>query len=504
MIVPDGRTDPEKLRELLGNPEETHIDLKAKVDLTDNEDKLKFVKDAVTMSNRPPGGYILISVDDDGNPCMPIGTISDRSRFDGSRIGALIRAYVEADVHVLVQVHEHAGNEIVVVYVQNRGLPVPFSKDGQYADSNGRMQTVFRKGEIFVREGAENVPIRYAHWQDILSEFAKQHRDQGAAAAQTVLSQFVTAQKKSPGGAFDVPLLLQMDEPTFARAIATLLETADDVRLRQFLRSLCGTAGSGDFEDFNLALNKWTVYCAQCLYFERADLVNDAIEKLVGVYKKLGIDDDANRRRLAVVERIYVIGGLAVRLEAWETVTSLALRPVPSETHGDQYMWSSWIRHGQVLASRASLTDDPRGGFIISAARELMVEHPPMRPDLADTQIPAEDITGSDVGLNSLCEFDIAYCFVVAAMGTQHGSGYPSSAAFDEDRAKAMSQRIVADPEVRARLFPDVDDATIADAIYVVYDAAIRESATNFGARWWDMPPTVAKWVTGHRPPSKP
>src|SRR5258705_1220955 len=105
---------------------ETHLDLKAKVDLTDNEDKLKFVKDAVTMSNRPPGGYILIGVDDDGNPCMPTGTISDRSRFDGSRIGALIRAYVEADVHVAVQIQEHAVHEIVVVYGQNRGLPVPF------------------------------------------------------------------------------------------------------------------------------------------------------------------------------------------------------------------------------------------------------------------------------------------------------------------------------------------------------------------------------------------
>jgi predicted HTH transcriptional regulator len=67
LIVPDGRTDPEKLRELLGNPEETHLDLKAKVDLADGEDKLKFVKDAVTMSNRPPGGYILIGLDDDGN-----------------------------------------------------------------------------------------------------------------------------------------------------------------------------------------------------------------------------------------------------------------------------------------------------------------------------------------------------------------------------------------------------------------------------------------------------
>lgn len=455
----------------------------------------------VTMSNRPPGGYILIGVDDDGNPCMPIGTIPDRKRFDGSRIGALIRSYVEGDVHVLVQVQEHAGNEIVVVFIQNRGLPVPFNKHGQYVDANGKTQTVFRKGEIFVREGAENVPIRYAHWQDILSEFAKQHREEGAAAAQIVLSQFVSAtQTGSPSSGFEVPLLMQMDKPTLARAISTMLGSGDDVRLHQFVRALCGLVGSGDLEDFNLALNKWTVYCAQCLYFERADLVDDAVEKLLGVYKKLGIDGDANRKRLAVVIRLYVVGGLAVRLEAWDTVTSLALRPVPSETYGDDYIWSSWIRHGQTLASRANLTDDPRGGFIISAARELMVEHPAMRPDLADTQVPAEDITSGDVALNSLCQFDIAYCFVVAAMGKGKGSAYPSSAAFDEDRAKPMAQRIVADPQLRARLFPDADDATIAEGMSEMYEIAIHQSANNYGGRWWDMPPSVRHWVEQNLP----
>jgi hypothetical protein len=40
MIVPDGRTDLEKLKELLGNPEQTHLDLKASVDLTNAADKL--------------------------------------------------------------------------------------------------------------------------------------------------------------------------------------------------------------------------------------------------------------------------------------------------------------------------------------------------------------------------------------------------------------------------------------------------------------------------------
>lgn len=36
MVVPDGRTDLEKLKELLGNPEQTHLDLKASVDLTEH------------------------------------------------------------------------------------------------------------------------------------------------------------------------------------------------------------------------------------------------------------------------------------------------------------------------------------------------------------------------------------------------------------------------------------------------------------------------------------
>jgi predicted HTH transcriptional regulator len=164
MIVPDGRTDAEKLAELLGNPEQTHLDLKARVDLDVAGDKLKFVKDAVTMASRPEGGYILIGVDDAGSPCMPVGTITDRARFDGSRLGALIRGYVEAAVHVVVEIHELGGNEIAVIYVRNSdGLPIPFNKDGQYRGPDGKLVAIFRKGAIFVREGPENVPIRYAH-----------------------------------------------------------------------------------------------------------------------------------------------------------------------------------------------------------------------------------------------------------------------------------------------------------------------------------------------------
>jgi hypothetical protein len=510
MIVPDGRTDPEKLQELLGNPEETHLDLKARVDLNDSADRVKFVKDAVTMSQRPPGGYILVGVDDGGKPCMPIGSIKDQNQWDGSRVGALIRKYIEGEVHVLVQFHKVADNEVVLVYVQqNRdGFPVPFNKDGQYPGPDGKSVTVFRQGEIFVREGAENVPVRNAHWQDLLSAYADKIRAEASATAQALLNEVIAArQTSSQGGPLDVPLLMDMDESTFAAAMVSLLESGNDVRLRQFIRSLSVTAGpAASVEEFTRALDKWAIFCAQALYFERRDLVDDAIEKLWDAYKKLGTDDNATRKRLGVVERIYVIGGLAVRQEAWKTVHSLALRPVPTNIFQTEYVYSSWIRNAQVYATRANLNADPdepgrtRGGFIISAARELMVEHPVMRPDLTDTQVPAEEITGDDLALNSLCEFDIAYCFVVAAMGTGRGSGYPSSAAFDEDRANPIAQRIVTDPNVRRQLFPGVDDGAIAIAIEEIYEIAVNESARNYGGRWWDMPPSISEWVTQNLP----
>jgi len=511
MIVPDGRTDPEKLDELLGNPEETHLDLKAKVDLTVAEDRLKFVKDAVTMSQRPPGGYILIGVDDDGKPCMPVGTITDRSRFDGSRIGALIRGYIEGEVHVLVQIHEVDGNEIVMVYVQqNRDrLPVPFNKDGQYQGDDGKNVTVFRKGEIFVRESAENVPIRYAHWQDLLSAYADKIRGEASAATQSLLNEVFAARQQAAGTAPDVPLLMTMDETTFAAATASLLESGNDVRLRQFINSLTATTGPAtSLADFTAALDKWTVFCAQALYFERRDLVDEAIDKLRGVFKTFSEDETAIRKRFAVVIRIYVLGSLAVRQAAWETVKSLSLQAVPSSTSYPDYMYSSWIRSATVSVARANLDLDPddpsqqsRAGFILSAARDLMVEHAAMRPDLADSQVPVDEITGSDAALNSLCEFDIAYCIVVAAMGTDHGSAYPSSVAFDEDRAKPMAQRLVADASIRQRLLPGVGNPEIAEAIADMYEIAIRESANNSGGRWWAMPPSVDQWVNQNLPP---
>lgn len=502
MIVADGRTDYEKLLELLGNPEDTHLDLKASLDLGVAVDKLKFAKDALTMSNRPPGGYILIGVDDTGVPCMPIGKIKDRRAFDGAKLGDLVRKYIEGEFHPISQIHEHEGNEIVVVWLPHHrdGLPVPFSKDGQYTGPDNKSVTVFRTGEIWVREGAQNVLIRHAHWQDVLSEYTARVRTESGDFAQQVIREFLASQGNSPGGRSDVPLSSSMDYPTFGSAAAALLDADNDLRLRQFLRSLSQSMGpSTSVEDFERALDLWVIFCAQALYFERGDLVSEAIGRLRDQYVKLGVGADATRKRLATLIRLYVLGGLAIRQEAWVTVTSIALVPVPSESYSD-YMYSSWIRHAQVDASRAGLAGTGRIGFIISAARELIVEHPAMRPDLDKVEFPPDaEITADDILLNSLCEFDLAYCFIVYTKGTGHGEAYPSSAAFNEDRATPIAQRIVADVDVRHLLIPDATDAEIAHAMREVYRMAITQSHSE-GGSWWGPPPTVAGFIDANDP----
>lgn len=169
---------------------------------------------------------------------------------------------------------------------------------------------------------------------------------------------------------------------------------------------------------------------------------------------------------------------------------------MPSNPYDRQYVYSSWIRHGQVDASRGELLPD-RGGYLISAARDLLVRHPEMRPDTEDEEIPpADELAADDVLLNSLAEFDIAYCFIVEAEGQHHGGGYPMSAALRDDRTAPMAERIVDKPEVRKALFPNSDDTAIAGALKETYDSARTESA-RYGM-FWDSPQSVRRFILDH------
>ncbi|OBK86360.1 AlbA family DNA-binding domain-containing protein [Mycolicibacter sinensis] len=233
MIVPDGRTDSEKLRQLLAAPEETHLDFKAGVDFSITKDRMEFVKDAVTMANRPPGGYIVIGVDDrTGAHSTPAGSLGDPRQFDGANLNQQVRAFIEGETQIVSQIHEIDGYDFVLVWIPHHrsGLPVPMKCTGQYRNDKGRDVLVFREGDILVREGPANVPLRLAHWNDILREHDAKVRADAEKTAQAMLRTFLEERGRAMAPNKPPPLLMDMDNSTFAAAVLVHLEDSDGRR----------------------------------------------------------------------------------------------------------------------------------------------------------------------------------------------------------------------------------------------------------------------------------
>lgn len=277
---------------------------------------------------------------------------------------------------------------------------------------------------------------------------------------------------------------------------------SDDIALRQFLRTIKHfIRADTTLADTGLALDKWTIIACQALYFERRDLVELAIKLLHETYVAFPVaGTELTEKRLAVVVRLYALGSLAVRLGDWETLRSIVLRPAKVHPSDENYVHSSWIRHGHVEAARAGLTnDDDTGGYLISTSRRLLLAQSAMRPDLTDGLVSvAGNPTSDDVLLNSLCQFDILYCLLVTTEGqTSVKSMYPSCAAFDESRADPALVTVAGDQAVRATLFPNSADAGIAAAIYQVLRRTMQE-AFKFGGRWWGPPPSVQAFLTAN------
>lgn len=491
MIVVDGRTDREKLVELLQLPEQTHLEFKSKLDLKTKRDELNFVKDAVAMSNRPPGGYILVGVDDDGTLVLPIGTIAVRARFDGARLGDTIRKYIEGEVHVISQVHEVDGHEVVLIYLpQHRdGLPVPMSTLGQFQEQNSKQVIVFREGDVFVREGAKNTPLRHAHWNDLLRLRDQRLREEARAHVDSLIAHLTTAMRASGSGPALIPLTVEMADDAFGEAVVSHLESGSDIRLRHFLGQAAVLVSNP--EERRTALDKITILTAHAMYFECDAIAKKAIDILFDAYAKLGRGEAA--ARLDIITRAYVLGSLAIRLRQWGIVHGLVLRPYPID--GDVHIYSSWIRHGQVDASRADLFPKDKGGMMISAARVLMSEKPAMRPDVPDSAVPDPgDLTHGDALFNSLCQFDILYCMIVTAEGQHHGSAYPAASAMNQDRTDPAFEVVASDPDARAALFPTSNDRMIAEAMRQVFTSAKRESF-GYGEHWWSLPQGARRFV---------
>lgn len=498
MIILDGRNDREKLNELLAAGEQTHLDYKASLDLTVPKDKLSLVKDIVAMSNRPGGGYLLLGVNDEGKTCLAVGSI-DRKRFDGASLGQLVRAYIEGQIHIHHQVHElENGHEVVVLRVEGHtdGLPVPMAKLGQYKDSStGDTVVAFRPGDVLVREGSANVPLRHSHWPDLLAHRDRTIREEAQRDSQALIA-LVVEQVKSNANPTLPPLLSDMDETTFASSLETTIEHGSPGRIRQFVEQSKSIAISPQTSEDELvrALDRLTITGSQTLFHERPDDIRAVIDGLFRVYMHFANNSGAVPL-VEITTRAYILGGLALRMGQWNIVRDLVHKPVEVPP-GNPHVYPSWFRHGQVRGSNANLFPANQGGLLISASRAVVADHPAMRPDIPDQALPAADeLSPNDALLNSLCQLDLAYCLAVRAEGKGSGRGYPACAAFNQYRADPLYVAVSSNKSVREELFPESNDQSIASAMAAVHEDASGQS-WNYGAWWGDLPLIAREFIS--------
>lgn len=503
-VVVDGRTDVEKLRELLLEPEQTHLDFKANIDLTANKGRLNFVKDAVAMMNRPPGGYIVIGVDEDNAKENRL-TISrgslNRKLFDGSALGDIIRKYIEGEAHVITQIHEIGNHEVVVIYLPSHrdGLPTPMSAIGQYV-VDGKNKTVFQEGVVYVREGAKNEYLRHAHWGDLMAARDHRLREEARAPIDDLIrdvAKMVRAQSNGQSTNAAIALLsVDMSDEAFLEILTLHLESDNEIRIKQFIQRAKSCALRD--ETYAQTIDKLTIIAVQSIFFGRTVIAHAAVRCLYDIYGSIGdVGLTRVRKQLDIVIRLYVIGSEAVRMSDWTTLHDLVLYPYP-QPGSDACIYSSWIRHGQVGGSRSEQVDGEKG-MMIPAARMLQIEHLAMRPSMPDvSMLDPNQATDDDVLLNDLCQFDIFYCLVVYAEGKYSGEAYPASVVMSQSRADPAFGVVATSPDARKRLFPNNDDARVADVVEEVFDMA-RKQAMQYWKLWGRLPSVVEKFIENAR-----
>lgn len=468
LIVIDGRTSEEKLLELLAHGGEcTELDFKETLDLTSKKDELSFIKDAISMHNHYPGGYLIIGACNDGSPSDKCSDI-DWDQFDGRRLTDKVRKYVDAAPVITSQYHNIDGHEYCLICIMSLpdGLPIPFNKIGQIDGE----RPVFRRGDIYIRDGAGNDVIKHSQWGEILQQYERRIRDNERNQINTLISRISDAlleHGKTP------PLFLGLMDDALFEALDKCFEANDIRKISIFVIKIKNALSSDKKAVASLA----AIGSFAALYGDR-QVFEQVIDVLYDYYCDIDpFEEESPHMRLEIATAIYVMGSAVVRAKRWDWVLPLVNKQGGLRTG---YVYASWLRECQVNASRRKAFAENEMGMLISRASKLMSEHIFLCPDIVtqnEDEPENNTNTTSEAILNSLCGFDMLFCICVNAMGEGHGGAYPSCALFKDERVTPVIRVLLAnDDKARKQLLPDCTNEDIANAFHVFWTQATQQS----------------------------
>jgi hypothetical protein len=522
LVVLDGRVTEEKLAELLDlQTEHSLLDFKKVINL-DKPGLVELAKDVGAF--QVAGGYIIGGVDGHG---VPNGMMDgcDARLFDTANLIPQLNQFLPEPLAIQARVTEWKGHTVVILFIAPHpdGYAV-FKAIGQYpkpGGSKGEMKVVFREGEIFWRDGtrsvrisqqglrgviARRIEVAKTAWMEEQQELRRRDREElQAGFAGRELA-------KAPLGTMN--LGLSADE--LRVGVLELVRANDQVGLLYLLNDARPRAMSaidrGEI-DTELAglLDKLAAIATVCLEYEQDELFN----RIIGVFRTiyslpLGPDDDrrfslstgidpnekAPKVFLEVLERIYALGALTVRLERWEAVRQLTLQ-FPGRI--DDY-WKNWLRHGLVMASRAQQFSERREDgqtvelSVLTLSAQVIEREPSLHPDTND----------ADAILTSLAQFDfLSNLAAIDGAGSVDSSVfYTNWARFRQARVQPVAERVISDTGMRQAIFRDHGDDDLAAALRALAAMAHQEAFRYDGFWGWDRT-QVAEFLAAHPEPPR-
>jgi hypothetical protein len=132
--------------------ERAWLDYKTQCDLTSARGVVELAKDAGAMMIG--GGYVVVGADSHG---QPTGEVEHLELFDEAALRAKLAKYLPKPIEIRSAAHQYLGQSFAILYFPRHpdGFCI-FEADGTYQESGGKMQTVFRRGEVFARHGTSS------------------------------------------------------------------------------------------------------------------------------------------------------------------------------------------------------------------------------------------------------------------------------------------------------------------------------------------------------------
>lgn len=248
-VVLDGRVSDEKLNELLAlQAEYPEFDYKRVIDLSGVAGLAELAKDVGAMQVR--GGYLIAGVDDHGAPLPDMDGIDTRS-FDEASLVPKLLSYLPQPLELRSRVLVRDGRTVVLIYVGRHpsGCAI-FHTTGQY-ERKGKMEVVFRAGDVFWRDGTRSVRISQQGFEEIIERRLADEK-RGWLDEQHELRRNERAELQAAyesRGLADAALgSVNLDLPTetLTLAVLELIRSEDTIALRHLLNEAGSRARSAN------------------------------------------------------------------------------------------------------------------------------------------------------------------------------------------------------------------------------------------------------------------